>query len=532
MSTALSADSERKPFVKGRPNTPTESHLASLADRAFLRMWSFPSVFRDQGRQGHGHGKEICDLLVVFGDDVIIFSDKQCAFPNSGDLSLDWRRWYRRAIHGSLDQLFGAERWIKQHPDRVFVDRDCRTRLPMQLPDPDMAKFHRIAVANGSVDRARAYWGNRLDGSLLINTAIRGDSHISTVESGAPRDDDQLHSVEPYFSIGRPSPERGFVHVLDEESLQILLKTFDTISDLTRYLRAREAFLNQDGADVLVYREADLIAVYFDPRFGGARHAFRMDSKAVLTVLDADFWGNWQRSQEYAAWRAASHRSYSWDAIIQRLSDDVLANELGDSLFEGNTSDYERVLRWLASPDRDMRGLLAHAYEEMFEDATPNLCKTRVLVSLKPGDPLYVFMLLPRQAHQSDKEYRDARIERLLLTCLVTRLESPLTLDFVGLAFEGAGHPDATLLDVTYFDGRVFNEELRELALRARTDLALEAPIKAGPLWSDRFARQSNAGPQSGVNSGSSKVQRNHPCPCGSGLKYKHCCSPRTHTRK
>lgn len=398
----------------------------------------------------------------------------------------------------------------------------------MPLPAPDAARFHRIAVANGSGVRACAYWGNQLDGSLLINTVLRGDSHYGILENGAPEDVDELYSVQPYFSIGRPSPEKGFVHVLDEDSLLVLLVTFDTISDLTRYLRAREEFLNQDGANVVAYREADLIALYFDPQFGGSRYAFRVDSKATLTVLDADFWGNWQRSHEYAAWRAASQKSYSWDAIIQRLSDDVLADELGDSLFKGSLSDYERVLRWLASPDRDMRGVLAGAFEQMFEDSAPNVCKTRVLLSMKPGDPLYVFLLLPRAPHQSDKEYRSARIERLLLTCLVTRLEYPHALDIVGLAFEGTESPDARLLDVTYFDGRVFNEEQQEIALRARTDLALDVPINAGPLWSDRFAPQQPVRPHGGVSKVDSKVQRNHPCPCGSGRKYKQCCLPRS----
>jgi hypothetical protein len=50
---------------------------------------------------------EIADLLVVFESDVIIFSDKDCEFPDTDDPDLDWARWYRRAIVASARQLWG-----------------------------------------------------------------------------------------------------------------------------------------------------------------------------------------------------------------------------------------------------------------------------------------------------------------------------------------------------------------------------------------------------------------------------------------
>ena len=53
-------------------------------------------------------GKEICDLLVVFDRHLFVFSDKYCAFPDTGDIALDWCRWYKRAIKKSADQVWGA----------------------------------------------------------------------------------------------------------------------------------------------------------------------------------------------------------------------------------------------------------------------------------------------------------------------------------------------------------------------------------------------------------------------------------------
>ena len=52
-----------------------------------------------------------CDLLVVFENDVLIFSDKDISFPTSSDVHKDWSRWFRRAVVKSAAQLRGAERW-------------------------------------------------------------------------------------------------------------------------------------------------------------------------------------------------------------------------------------------------------------------------------------------------------------------------------------------------------------------------------------------------------------------------------------
>ena len=88
--------------------------------------------YRDQGKTGKGgDGKEVCDLLVVFGSHVIIFSDKDCTFPNTGNLAIDWCRWYRKAIEKSADQVYGAERWITKYPDRLFLDRSCTRPFPI-----------------------------------------------------------------------------------------------------------------------------------------------------------------------------------------------------------------------------------------------------------------------------------------------------------------------------------------------------------------------------------------------------------------
>ena len=86
---------------KSKGLTESERYLANLCEKSFLSLWSYPNVFRDQGRkEGKGDGKELCDLLVVFDRDVIIFSDKSCAVQ---------RHWRHQSRLGSVVQSSDKE---------------------------------------------------------------------------------------------------------------------------------------------------------------------------------------------------------------------------------------------------------------------------------------------------------------------------------------------------------------------------------------------------------------------------------------
>ncbi len=119
---------ERQPVAKSAPITLSERYLETLSARSFLSLWSYPRIFRDQH-----NGKEICDLLVVFSDNVIIFSDKHCSYKDTGRPSIDWTRWYGKAIADSARQIWGAERWIKQNPQRLFLDQRCQKVFPLVI---------------------------------------------------------------------------------------------------------------------------------------------------------------------------------------------------------------------------------------------------------------------------------------------------------------------------------------------------------------------------------------------------------------
>ena len=194
--------------------TQSERVVNRLAERAFLRLWTYPSVYRDQGSQLNSReGKEVCDLLVVCGNDIIIISDKDCDFPEQGNLTTKWGRWYKRAVQKSAEQVWGAERWLREHPARLFLDRKCQQPFPLQLPQFSTANIHRVIVAHGASIRCRELFGG--SGSLMILPSVIGSNHY------------QGDSVKP-FVIGRVDSEPGHVHVFDDVALDFVLDTLDT----------------------------------------------------------------------------------------------------------------------------------------------------------------------------------------------------------------------------------------------------------------------------------------------------------------
>lgn len=186
-------------FKRSSGISPSEKILADLCDRSFLSLWSYPNLYRRPG-------KELCDLMVVFGNDIVIFSDKSCAYPNSGDVALDWERWFRRSISKSADQIRRAEDWILKNPTRVFLDPQCTTPLPLALPTRDRIRIHRVCIALGASERNKIETGKT---SLTVSALPQKDA----------------------FTVGPVERARGWVHVFDKETTRILLSELSTTAD-------------------------------------------------------------------------------------------------------------------------------------------------------------------------------------------------------------------------------------------------------------------------------------------------------------
>ncbi len=427
-------------IVKQMGLTPAERYLGDLATSCCLPLWSYPAVYRDQ-RSGGGRteGKEVCDLLVVFDEHILLFSDKHCEFKYSGKLEVDWARWYRRSVLHSARQVWGAGRWIRSHPDRLFIDRDCTQRFPIPMP-PDPV-FHRIVVAHGISEVVRAKLGSSPTLMLRIDPEA------------------EVLNVPPPFSVGNLDPSRGFVHVLDDASLELVLKTRDTLSDLVHYLSAKEALLH--SRRVIAPGEEELLGVYMQNVDGDGNHFFDFPPDGALE-LDGGFWERFEASRQRAAQLEADKTSYLWDYLIKKTSYHVLDDTQYHSS-PGGQSDGEVVLRHMARENRFSRRILSESFLEVMKRSKADERSLRMVQPVGREQICYVFLLLPWYESLSERDYRKFRRDYLEICCRVAKLEFPDANDILGIATE-AGHPDGRSEDLLRLDVREWTDEMAATA--------------------------------------------------------------------
>ena len=419
--------------------TISERYLAKIATRSFLRLWSFPNVFTDEGKRTSSQtGKELADLIVVFNDQVIIFSDKHCEYPSHADDRIAWDRWYRKAIEKSTRQLIGAERWIREYPHRLFLNDKCTIPFPSFIPIRPNAELHLVAVTRGSGAACRAYFGNEGTPTYVIDTRLRGRAH-----------------AEHPFHVGFPAESGRFVHVFDETSLDLLMLELDTVSDFTSYLRMREKFLS-GKLSIIAPGEEELLALYLE-NFDDERHCFPSFAghDAGGLMIEAGRWRDIVSTPRWKNAKALNRISYAWDALIEYLSTQLGRTEIDGPRFTP-MAHVEESLRVMAAESRFQRRLLAEAANEVFSRSLEAGSRfMRVRFPLSGTGATYVFVAFDADTYCSDDEYRRARRSFLETACLAVKRRKPTTTTILGLTCESAASRTSSY-DVAglFFDGQ------------------------------------------------------------------------------
>ncbi|MFW7341939.1 hypothetical protein V0R37_10395 [Pollutimonas sp. H1-120] len=363
-------------------------------------------------------GKELCDLLVVCGDDVLMFSDKHIAWPDA-PFELAWKRWYNRAIGESAEQIRKADRWLKTNPQTIFADGKCEQPIPLKLPSVGQRRVHGICIASGGEQAASAYF-NDPDGTFMIVPHLRGKDHI-----------DFTLPLHWPFCVGDVDPNGPFVHVFNMAALDIVMSEFDTITDFTRYLNAR-ADLIRSGKLSFSPSEAELVANYLLMTEPNGEHRFPMISDVKGANADGDTaiafvqgeYAYLVRSPEYQRRRTANRISYEWDRLIGLFTHGVLNDTQFRILDTDPTVEFaERALRIMAREDRVQRRVLAEAIigarESLEAQKMERLARIVVTRDRSTGEKVaYVFLVLAGANTMAQEDYRRVRATMLQTYCL------------------------------------------------------------------------------------------------------------------
>lgn len=258
--------------------TPSERFVAELCEKSFLPFWCFPSPL---GKKD----KELCDVLVVCGNDIIIISVKDIKISDHNDPDVQYQRWQKAAINDSIKQIYGAERFIDSVSEIAVKDKAFK----IDLPKKSERQIYRIAIAFGG-------------------------ENLYPMETG---------------DFGK-----GFVHVFDEESTFTVLNELDTITDFIYYLKTKESFLLM--RTIFVPREVDFLALFIQTELV-------LDHAPDSLVIDHGLWEFYVKSPEYQKWLRDIKDSFIWDEIVSQLHRNHILNN-GTSNLRSNLERATRII--------------------------------------------------------------------------------------------------------------------------------------------------------------------------------------------
>lgn len=422
-------------IIRSRGITESETYLAQLAERTFLNLWAYPNVYRDVIVNGCRVGKEICDLLVMCGDHVIIFSVKNVDWPNIEDVSAAWSRWYKRAVKKSVNQVRGAERWITQDGNRIFLDSACLRELPIRIPPIERRKVHGIVVALGAHKACSEFFSGD-SGSFLIIPSIRDSEHF----------DSSSDEYTP-FAIGDIESKGSFIHVMNDVTLDIIMRELDTITDFTEYLEKKSSLV-RSGNLVFAAGEEELLAYYLTHMTEEDEHGFiHPDGRPLISTdkitIDSGHYEKLITNPYYIRKKEADKNSYIWDDLINKFTYHILKGTIvvpNGGPFE--ISDHEIGVRQMALESRVERRMLGDGILGILKIANQNYRNFRAMFPYPetPGQGIgYVFMTLanPEQTlNVSYAQYRKVRIHILYAYCMGIFRNNRHLKQIIGIATE------------------------------------------------------------------------------------------------
>ena len=460
-------------IVKNSSITSSESILARLCSKTFLDLWSFQNIHTDDGLAKLGQGKELCDLLVVFGEHIFIFSDKgHVSFNEDIDVLVAWKRWAKKAIFKSAYQVFQAEKWILEFPERIFVDKKCTEKFPINLPSKDKAKIHRIIITRGISNSVKNVYNDN-SGSLMINAAFIGDENYAIP-----------------FNFGFIDESKRYVHIFNDEYVDLVFDKLDTITDFAAYLEEKEKFLS--GPQIVsASGEDELIGAYLSSRdIPGHINKPSFDylnefaNESQVDAIHIGYGGLESANKVTINQKIEQDRQYSelWDYLINTWGKTAFSGKW----YETTGTNYDEeilVLKFMASESRLSRIVLSRALGEILKKPFPPeevLPRVRVAESPQRDDSCYIFLIMPHTSEfKTIEEYRNNRKNAIFSYCLACKDAFPKYDYIYGLAM----NPLEDVLKSEEFvyliaDQENWTEEMAIEAKKVREDNQLLVNVK------------------------------------------------------
>ncbi len=500
---------------KSKGLTESEHRLVKLGEKVFMGLWSYPNpmMLTSSGFQ------ELCDLLVICGDTVLVFSDKNIKYNENKAPLVAWRRWERKAVLESIKQLHHAENIIRDNPGMIWLNKN--QRLPISIPSKENLKIHLICVANGVAEACKKFFGPGCSGSLRF-------SNMGLVKDFKPEEFSALNSVEQQqylnmslFFTHDYEPSKTFVHVFDDYSFPFVLNELNTLTDFVWYLEEKERFLR--CIPVTYTGEEDLLFRYLH-NFDDKRqmHTFMPtedERNCDGCLFFEEDWESLKRSRRYLSKVKADRESYFWDELLRDNSFCTL-NDITKIVYQSKPSDKDILLRYMAMEDRLSRRAFSHAILGAINRCEKDQIRMTAFMSKVTPGLLYMFLQIDAIRFDTYQNYVSTR--RNMLENYVHYAKAKCTEEnidvtrVIGIAIEPPKHRAVRGTDMVYVEFKDWPKTIHEYWNAER--------IKNG-VFRQKFSECNRFADKEWPDSDMPrKIGVNERCPCGSGKKYKKCC--------
>jgi hypothetical protein len=233
------------------------------------------------------------------------------------------------------------------------------------------------------------------------------------------------------LSVFAEQVKNQVIHVFPRDFTQIILNELDTISDFTGYLKEKEALLEKDQQITILGGEEELLAFYI-----GHNRSLDALLDATSVIIEEGSWQKLVISPQYLAKKKENEISYAWDGIINAIHD--------------SSSEYEKVARELARPNRFERRVLGKCYLEAYTIADSEKIHPLFDRVFSYGDVTYCFLFAD--------EPRDHRKIRLSNICYIARGKFIENKKVIGIATEKYANPSCSY-DLIFLKIPTFTEE-------------------------------------------------------------------------
>lgn len=487
-----------KPILKNVGVNESERQLSKLLNDTFLSLWCYIGPYSDEGAAKNKQGKEICDAMVIFGNKILIFSDKEVKFNNDKDISVAWKRWYTKSVVDSVRQLYAAEAWIKNNPHRIFLDNFCKIPFPLDLVN-NKFEFHLIAITKNTLEPAKKYFDEFAKGST--GTFI----HFYPLM--------EVDILDKPFVLCDVNKNKTFVHIFDEFSINLIMQELRTISDFTNYLKVKEKLIRK--YKLLNASEEDILGFYLDDEdflLGKKDFSYPKCSDDGFLSIQEGYWSNFTASNNYNIHKNLKVMGDYWLELSSRFSESIVNANVGEGV-ELPLEKHEVALRTLVSESNGSRAYLAQAYLEKFDKVPNDRRSARVVQNPRNKSHFYIFLFLPFNNFESTVKYTERRGKISWQYALATKYRYSEAKLITVIVTQPKGSKIRNEAIYLYNYEKELNYDERKLANR----IIGEANILREFTDYNNFLNNHDAVFKM-------KWGRNEKCHCGSKIKYKKCC--------